>query len=132
MGAVARARDFDRDRNAQLATRMCEGLCIAAPIGVVEIDSQEMAGIVGQQRIDADGVTAGKMVVEGLVSQWYQEPVAAVGALDARLLANACAPFVGTRGRIAGLARLALPAHWIDIGAATKQPAEERDLFVCG
>jgi hypothetical protein len=79
-----------------------------------------------------DGVAAREMVVQRLVGQRDQLPMAAVGALDAGLLADACAPFVGTRRRVAARAGLALPAHGIDIGAPPKQAAEERDLFFRG
>jgi hypothetical protein len=40
-----------------------EGPGIFSPLGFVEIDGEKIAGIVLQQRIDADCVLAGKMVV---------------------------------------------------------------------
>ena len=45
---------------------------ILAPLGIVEVDGQEVAGVVGQQRIHADGVPPGKVVEDRLVGHRYQ------------------------------------------------------------
>jgi hypothetical protein len=37
-----------------------EALRVFAPLGIVEVDSQEVAGVVGKQRVDAGGVPPGK------------------------------------------------------------------------
>ncbi len=45
-----------------------------------------------KQRIDADGVLTGQMVVENRIRQRDQQPVATVPALDARLFADTGTP----------------------------------------
>jgi hypothetical protein len=44
-----------------------EGPSIFFPLGFVEIDGEKIAGIVLQQRIDANGMLAGKMVVQDCI-----------------------------------------------------------------
>jgi hypothetical protein len=58
----------------------------------------------------------------------HKQSVAAVCTLDARCFANACAPLVGAHGRVATLAGFVFPAHGVDIRAAPKQSAEQRDF----
>lgn len=128
--ALAGARDLQRGRYAEVTAGLHEGPGITAPLGIVEVHRQEVATVVLQQGIDADGVAAGEVVVEGLIGQWDQQPMMAIGALDPRLLADARTPFVSTRGRIAGLARFAFPAHRVDVRATAEQAAKERDLVV--
>lgn len=120
MGAIAGTRNFQCDRYTQLATRLGEGLRIGAPVSIVEVHCEEVAAVIGQQRIYADGVVAGKMIVDRLVGQRDQPPLAAVRALDAWLLAHAGAPLVGTDRRVTTLAGFVLPAQRVDIGATTK------------
>lgn len=105
--ALAGARNLQRGRYAEVTAGLHESPGIIAPLGIVEVHCQEAATVVLQQRIDADGVAAGEVVVEGLVGQRDQQPMAAVGALDPRLFADTRTPLVGACGRIAGLARFA-------------------------
>ena len=85
MGAVARARDLQREGDAKIAARLCKGLCILASVRIVEIHRDEMATVIGQQRLHADGVATGKVFVNCLIYQWQQRAVAAVCAFDAGL-----------------------------------------------
>jgi hypothetical protein len=39
------------------------------PVGLVEVHCEEVATVVGQQRIHADGVAAGEVVVQCLLGQ---------------------------------------------------------------
>ena len=129
--ALAGARNLQRRRHAQLVTGLDERTGILSPLGLVEIDCQEIAGVVLQQRIDADRVLAGQVVVDHRIRQRDQRAVAAVPALDARLLADTGPPLVGAGRRVARLARgLALPADRVDIGAAAEQPAKQCHLLV--
>jgi hypothetical protein len=83
--------------------------------------------------IDPDRVFAGKVAKNDVVGHGNQQPVAAVAALDARLLAYTGAPLVATSRGVTGLARrLAFPADWIDVYAAAKQPPEQYNLFTRG
>ena len=68
------------------------------------------------------------MVEVGLARDRDQRAVLAVAALDPRLLADAGAPFVRARWRVARLAGLALPADRVHVFAAAKQAAAERNL----
>jgi hypothetical protein len=52
-----------------------------------------MAGIVSEQRIDPNCVSAGKVVIDDLVGQRYQEAVAAVRTFDAGFFTNTGSPF---------------------------------------
>jgi hypothetical protein len=73
---------------------------------------------------------ARQVVVDHRIRQRHQQPVAAVAALDARLLADASPPLVGASRRVARLARgLALPANWVDIGATPEQPSKQCHLL---
>lgn len=84
-----------------------------------------MAGVVGQQRINANRAVAGKVLVDHLVRQRLHLAMVAVRTLDARFLANAGTPVIGADGGIARLAGCRIfPADRAEIGAATKQPPE--------
>lgn len=92
-----------------------------------------MAGVAFQQRIDADGVLTGQMVVDHRIGQRLQDAVSAVATLDARLFADARAPLVGAGRGVARLAAgLAFPADRIHIRAPTKQRSEQCHLLVGG
>ena len=67
MGTFAGAGYFHCCRYTQLVTRLHEGAGILPPLGLVEIDGQEMAAIVLQQWIHADGMPARQMVVDDSV-----------------------------------------------------------------
>lgn len=96
VGAVARSRYFKRSRNTQLTTRLEECLGILSPFGLVEIGGEKMAGVVGQQGIDADRALPGEVLVDHLVRKRFHLAMIAVSALDARFLTNAVAPIVRT------------------------------------
>ena len=131
--ALAGAGNLQRRGHTQFGAGQDEGLGILAPIGLVEIDRQEMAGVALQQRIDADCVLTGQMVVDHRIGQWQQHALGAIATLDARLLTDARAPLVGAGRGVARLAAgLAFPADRIHIGAAAKQLAEQRHLLVGG
>ena len=78
MRTLARARHFQCNRHAQLTTRFREALRILAPLGIVEVDGQEVAGVVGEQRVDAGGVPPGKVIKDRPVGQRDQAAVATV------------------------------------------------------
>ena len=62
--AIPGAGNLQGNGHAQLVARLHEGAGILSPLGFVEIDGEEMAGVILQQRIDADRVLAGQMVVD--------------------------------------------------------------------
>lgn len=105
-------------------------MCVFPPVGVVEIDCQKATGIICQQGIDANRMSAGKMVIDDLVGQRYEEPVSAIRAFDAGFLADTRAPFVGACRRVARLACFTLPSDRVGIDAALKQATEQDDLLI--
>jgi hypothetical protein len=60
------------DGNAKLVARPLEGLDIVAPLGLVEVDREEVAGVVFQQGVDTDRVQTRKMVVDDRIRQGDQ------------------------------------------------------------
>jgi hypothetical protein len=135
MRAQAGARALESRRNLQTPAAFEAGCRVLPPAALVEIDGQEPAGLVRQQRIDTGherlsaGIRAREVPADDLVGQRQKSAVRAVGAFDARLLANAADPFVRARGRIAVLAGpAALEAARIDVLAAAEQRAEQPDI----
>src|SRR5690606_34648579 len=107
---VSRAGSLDRNRDAEIGARTGEGSNILSPLGFVEIDGQEVAAVVLQQRVDTDRVVTGQVGVDGSVRKRDQRAIPAVSALDTRLLAHSSAPLVRTGRCVTRLAgRLALP-----------------------
>lgn len=56
--------NLESRRDAEFGTGLHKGLGVFSPVGFVEIDGEKMTGVVLQQRIDADDMLAGKMVVQ--------------------------------------------------------------------
>ncbi len=63
----AGSRNLERRRDTEFGTRLHESPGIFSPLGFVEIDGEKMTGIVLQQRIDADCVLTGQMVVQDCI-----------------------------------------------------------------
>jgi len=130
MCAVARARDLQRDRRAELTTGKHKRLRIIPPVSFIEVHGKEVAGVVGQQRIGADRVITGQMLEQDGVGHRDQFAVSAFRTLDARLLAHSLAPFVSACGGVARLVRgLAFPANGVDVGPAAEQASEQGEFF---
>ena len=131
--AVAGASYFKGDRHTQLVTRLVKRLGILAPFRLIEISGEKMAGVVGQQWVDADRPLTGKVLADDRIRQGDQQTVIAFPAFDAWLLANTGQPLIAAGRCVAGFAGgFAFPADWVDIGAPTKQPTKQRHLFSGG
>ncbi len=129
---VNKVNDSDEQGDGSSAARTSKASADGTVIfcSLVEVDSQEAAAVVFEQRIHTDGVLAGQMVVDRRIGQRDQQAVGAVTAFDARLLAHPSKPFIGTGRGVARFARgLAFPANRIDIGAPTERPAEQGHLL---
>ncbi len=89
-----------------------------------------MAGIVGEQGINADDMLSGKMIVNDAVVEREQQAVSAFAAFHPLLVAETNFPFIATGRAVAGSrAILVDPAYRISIAAATEQPPEQGNLF---
>jgi predicted GIY-YIG superfamily endonuclease len=102
--------------------------CILAPCCLVEIDRQEEARLVSEQRIHASDeglaliVAAGQVPADHLISDGKESTMRTLRALDAGLFADPAHPLIGARRRIAGLAGLsALESARVDVVTAAEQ-----------
>lgn len=130
VGAIPGAGNLERGWHPQLGAGSAERPCFIAPVGFVEIDGEKMTSVVGVERINADGVLASQMVIDNRVGQRDELAMAAIRALDARLLANARSPFVGACRAIAGLAAgLPLSADRNHVGPPPEQSSEQGNLL---
>lgn len=108
---------------------------VVLPRLLVEIHGEEIAGLVGEQRVDAGdkfvsrGVLAGQVLPYHFIGHWEERAVWADGAFDPRLFADAANPLVGAGGRVAFAAGLfVLVASRIHVLPPPEQRAEKRDL----
>ena len=72
--ALAGARDLHVGGHRELRADLAEGRDVTAPCGLVEVERQEVAALVGEEGIDADRVAAGEVVVQHLVCDREQCP----------------------------------------------------------
>ncbi|NML17365.1 hypothetical protein HHL10_20535 [Azohydromonas sp. G-1-1-14] len=67
--ASPRAPDLQRRWHAQRPAGALDGAGVLAPLGFIEVHGREVAAVVLQQRIDANGVAAGQVVVvDGVIT----------------------------------------------------------------
>lgn len=118
-----------------MATGVKKGRSVFAPAGLVEVDGEEEAGFVPKQRVDAGdeglslGVATRQVPANDVVSDRKEPTVGTFSAFDARLLADATNPLVGTGGRVTGSARFsALKSPGVHVVAASEQRPEQGDL----
>src|SRR5450756_2680101 len=114
--------------NIELPTHLGEGRDILPPLGLVEVERQKAAGVIGQQWVNADCVPAREVVADHLVAEGKQCPAGAVCALDLGLTTQGAIPFVRARRCIARPTRFVLPAQREDILAAAEECAKVREL----
>jgi hypothetical protein len=97
---------------------------------VIEVGRQEPAGIVLDERIDPDHVTALEVIEHHLVADRDERLIRTFAALDPWLLADAPHPLVGTGGRVSLASRARVdPEPWEHVVTATEETAEEADLL---
>jgi hypothetical protein len=139
MPAVARSRPFESDRHIEFAACRDEGLGIAGPTLIVEIQGQEVASVIEEQRIYAgdeiaasawaNAVLAAEMAFNHVGGYGDECLVRALTASDLRLAANAAYPLVGACWSIARAAGLGVfPPDGEDIGPTCKEAAEKRNF----
>ena len=139
MTAVPRPRPFERRGHAPPGAGRQIGGGVVPPGIAVEVDGEEMTGLVEPHGVQAhrEGgactVRAGQMPADHVVGDRQELSVGADGALDSRLLAHPGPPLVGARRSVAGLAGAqALEAARIDVLAPPEEAAEQGDLAVGG
>ena len=137
--AVPRPRTFERRGHSPSGAGRQIGRCVVPPALAVEVDGQEMTGLIEQHRVDAhrEGlariVRTGQVPADHIVGDRQELPVGTDGAPDSRFLAHTGPPLVGARRGIAGLAGAqALEAARINVLAPPKEGAEQDDLGLCG
>ncbi len=138
VSATPGARSLERGGKAEASAAAHESDCISFPSSLVEIDGQEVAGLVEQHRIDADDkrlitrVSPGQMPSNDIVGDREETAVRTHRALDPGLLADALHPLVRAGGRIAGPAGFpAFESPRVDVFAAAEQRPEEGYLGRC-
>ena len=135
MRALTGARPLQCERDTVCAADVRDGASAVLPVGVVEVQRQQIAGLVRQHRVQADDVAPlrvppGQVTVDGCVVQRAQHAVRTFGAGNAPFFAQAGPPFIRANGTVTALLCLfAVPAQGVNIGAAAKQGTKETDLF---
>jgi hypothetical protein len=142
VSAVPRTRPLQCDRYIVEIAGLPECFCIFLPGSLVQIDSQEPAGLIEQHGVKAHREVASgpvlrihsqEMVPHHLVRDGREVTMSAIIASRSGLLADAVDPFVTTDGLIPCLSRSpTLESAGIDIFAAPKQAAEEGDFRLWG
>ncbi len=136
MPAVTGAGALKRGRYPALAACLQKRRRVLNPIGLVEIGSEEPAGPVGKQRIDANDIIAAantastQMPADYLVGYRDEGLMRTFSALHRRFYANSALPFICTGWRISGARRFhVLPAYRIVIGATLKEATKQGDFY---
>ena len=85
MCAFTGTRYFNGRRDVHITTRVYEGRDIFMPFSLVKIDSQEIATVIWQKRINANRMSTRQMIVNYLIRKRQQNAVCTVAALHLRL-----------------------------------------------
>jgi hypothetical protein len=104
VGAVAGTGSLHCRSNAGVPAGLYEGGRVVDPLSLVEIDGEQPAHLVLEQRINADHVSALQVIEDDLISYRQKGLMWALAALHAGLFAHAAHPLIRTRGRISFLA----------------------------
>src|ERR1700751_1759658 len=135
VAAVAGTRSFQCDWQVALAAGFEECAGVLLPVLLVEIDRQEITGLVSKHGVNTHHKIpswlnlSGKMPPDDLVSYRKKAARGAIGALDSWLLAHPSNPLVRARRRITGFSRFAaLEANRINICSSSEQRSKQCDL----
>lgn len=110
MRAIPAAGYFYGAWNTVFATGISDHPHVATPVFFIEIDGEETAGIIPQQRIDAEHMPSAKVIFNGPFIIGAVCCIGAIRAFSFWLQAYARFPFVHAYGTVAGATRFALPA----------------------
>jgi len=135
VAAVARTRPFQGGWQVPLAAGLEECVGVLLPVLLVEIDRQEVTGLVPKHGVDTHHEIpswlnlSGKMPPDNLIRYRKKAARGTIGALDSWLLAHPSNPLVRARWRIAGFSRLAaLEPDRINICSSPEQRSKQSDL----
>ena len=127
---------FDRDRNAKSTCCFGIGENISLPVRLVEISSQEPAGIVLSKSVDpgdergAVSAYATQVLLNDVSPHRNEVLMRANHALNPWLVADSGLPFISASRRMAAASgRSVFPAARENILPAAEQSPEERDLL---
>lgn len=135
MPSPPRTRAFESGAQAQTPTALHERHRIGLPAGLVEVDSQEVAGLIHEERVHSSDewlptvVSPGEMPTNEVVGYRQEAAMRAHRALDPRLFADAPHPLIRAGRRVAGPTGLpALEPSGVDAFAPSEQRSEEGNL----
>ena len=101
MAAVAGTRALEGGGDFEFSAGVENGENVLLPRGFIEIDGEEIAGLVQQHWIDAcdewfaQCIMTGEVVVDDFAGDGNKRAVGAVGAFDPGFLTDAGCPFIG-------------------------------------
>ncbi len=130
MGAVPRTRPLHRGGKTDLPARRDERQDVLRPSALVEVDRQEPAGFVIEERVHSHDLPALQVCEHRRIVDRNEGLVRAFPALDLRKLADAPYELVRAGRRVPRLA--GLPAHKArreDVYAATEEPPKQADFL---
>ena len=129
VGTVPRTRPFDGDREADVPARFLERPHVLGPRALVEVDRQEPAGPVLEERIDPHHVAPFQVRQHHRVVHGKERLVAALPTLHLRQLAEAPNELVRAGRSVALLPGLPiLEPRWEHVSATSEQLAEKPHL----
>ncbi len=131
VGAVPGAGALHRDGNADGSAGLGEGGDVLLPRALVEVGRQKPAGLVLEQRIDADDVSPLKVIEDHLIAHGNEGLVRAVATPAAGLQrAQPWFPLVRACGRVPWFTRLlAHEPGGEDVDPSAEQVAEQAHLL---
>ena len=137
MGAVARARSFDGDRDSLCHGRITERSNVLHPGFFVEICGQEPAGFIWQHRIDASGeiqggagCSTGQVRSQRLITERDECLIRALSAFDLRFATHTSDPLIAADRCITRPARVAVfPPTREHVFPSPEQAPKECDLI---
>jgi hypothetical protein len=128
VASTPRSRSFERGGEAQATAALEECRSIPLPAGLVEVDCQQEAGLIEQERVDSCDewlstvIMAGQVPANDVVGNGKEPTMGTYRALDSRLLADAAHPFVRAGRSVPGLPGLpALESARINVRAAAEE-----------
>src|SRR6218665_218509 len=100
VGPIARTGNLQRSRNPKRPAGLDECQGVLAPLLLVEVARQEVAGVVVERWVDSARVLACRVIVDHRVRDGREGPMLAIGAFDPGLVADARRPLVHAHPRL--------------------------------